>query len=108
LPEALQTPAVDTFTVYVALRADRTLDDAAVDAVAGPLRPDDPDLCIWRDEIAPDLLRVSVDCPAPDLGTALELGHELAEEARALDGGLAVEEVVAMTDERQLVWRAEP
>jgi hypothetical protein len=99
---------VTTFTLFVALRADRPLDDAALEAVAGPLRPDDPDLCIWRDEDVAELLRVSVDVLAADLEAALDLGHALAEEARALDPGLAVEEVVVMTDEEQMVWRARP
>jgi hypothetical protein len=102
------TLTVNTFTLYVALRAERPLDDAAVDAVAGRLRPDDPELCIWRDELVPELLRVSVDGPACDLESALEQGHELAGEIRALDQGLRVEEVVAMDEERQRVWRAQP
>jgi hypothetical protein len=99
---------VDSFTLYVALRAAGPLDDATVAAVAGALRPDDEELCIWRDEQDAELLRVSVDCVAADLEDALELGHGLAAETGALGPGLAVEEVVAMTDEQQLVWRARP
>ncbi|TFV76026.1 hypothetical protein E4P39_09025 [Blastococcus sp. CT_GayMR19] len=99
---------MDSYTLYVALRADRCLDDAAVAAVGAPLRPDDEDLCIWRDADAPAVLRVSADCLAADLEAALELGHALAAETQALGPGLAVEEVVAMTDDEQLVWRARP
>jgi hypothetical protein len=99
---------VDSFTLYVALRAGAPLDDAAVDAVAGVLRPDDDDLCIWRDEQNSTLLRVSVDCVAADFDSAVELGQALAAETVALGRGLTVEEIVAMTDEQQLVWRARP
>jgi hypothetical protein len=99
---------VDSVTLYVALRADAPLDDAAVGVLAGALRPDDEDLCIWRDEQSPTLLRVSVDSVAADLDSALELGHALAAETASLGPGLAVEEVVAMTDEEQLVWRSRP
>jgi hypothetical protein len=98
---------VDSFTLYVALRAGSPLDDATVGALAGVLRPDD-DLCIWRDEQSPTLLRVTADCVAADLEDALELGHGLAAEAAAPGRGLTVEEVVAMTDAEQLVWRARP
>ena len=97
--------AVDSVTLYVALRADRPLDDAAVAAVARALRPE---LRIWRDADDEALLRVTVDCAAADIEGALELGHAVAAETAALADGLAVEEVVAMTDEEQLVWRARP
>ena len=70
---------------------------------ARPCGHDDEDLCIWRDEDVPALLRVAVDCVAADLEAALALGHALAAETRALGDGLAVEEVVAMTDEESLV-----
>ena len=63
---------------------------------------------MWRDEQNSELLRVTVDCVAADLEHALELGHQLAAETAALGPGLTVEEVVAMTDEEQLVWRARP
>ena len=99
---------MDTFTLYVALRAEGRLDDAAVDAVAGALRPDDEQLCLWRDEDDLTRLRVSLDCAAADLEAALELGHELAAETCGLRPGLTAEEVVAMSDEDQLVWRARP
>ena len=76
---------------------------------AALLRPDDEDLCIWRDDADPTLVRVSTDRPADDLDAALALGRELAAETVALSPvGAAVEEVVAMDDEQQLVWRAKP
>jgi hypothetical protein len=99
---------VDSVTLYVVLRADRPLDDAAVAAVAGALRPDDGELRLWRDPQSPELLRVTLDCVASDLDGALELGRALAAGTAALDRGLTLEEVVAMTDEEQLVWRARP
>lgn len=99
---------MDSFTLYVTLRASRPLDDAAVDAVARTLRPDDEDVLVWRAEEDPHLLRVSGECVAADLGSALERGHELAAQMCALGAGLAVDEVVAMTDDDQLVWRARP
>jgi hypothetical protein len=97
---------VDSFTLYVSLRAARPLDDAAVAAVAGALRPDD-ELSLWRDDEDAALLCGTVDCVAADLESALELGHQLAETTGHVSG-LTVEEVVAMTDEEQLVWRARP
>ena len=98
---------VATFTLYVALRAGRALDDAAVEAVARALRPEDDELCVWRDEH--ERLLVSTDCSARDLGEALRHGRVLAEEARALSPVAAsVEEIQAMTDEDVVVWRAEP
>ena len=99
---------VDSFTLYVALRTARPLDDATVAALAGALRPDDDELSVWCDGDASTLLRVTVDCVAADFESALELGRQLAAETAALRPGLTVEEVVAMTDEEQVVWRARP
>jgi hypothetical protein len=100
-----QTSAVPTFTLYVALRAERPLDDAVLAALDRVVRPEDDERCMWRDG---SLLRVSVDCSAVDLDAALELGHELAGEAVDADVvPLVIEEVAAMDDERQLVWRRE-
>jgi hypothetical protein len=102
-----QTRSVPTFTLYVALRAGGPLDDAAVEALADVLRPEDEGLCIWRD--GRQRLMVSADCAADDLEGALELGRDLGEEARALSlVPAAVEEIQAMTDEEVLVWRREP
>jgi hypothetical protein len=107
--QLLQTRPVPTFTLYVALRAEAPLDDAVVAAVAGVLRPEDEWLCIWRDEDDGALLRVSVDGVADDLEAALDLGRDLAEETAAASPlPTEIEEVVAMDDERQVVWRAKP
>jgi 2-iminoacetate synthase ThiH len=98
---------VPTFTLYAVLRAGGPLDDAAVAALARVLRPEDEGLCIWRD--GSERLLVSADCAADDLEGALEVGRELADEARALSPvPAAVEEIQAMTDEEVLVWRAAP
>ena len=100
---------MDTFTLYVVVRAERAFGDAAVSGMGGLLRPDDEDLCIWRDDADPTVLRVSIDCPADDLAGALALGHDLAAETVAVSPVDAIaEEVVAMDDEQQLVWRAKP
>jgi hypothetical protein len=99
---------VPTFTLFVALRAEAPLDEAAVDRLALVLRPDHDERCMWRDGTDAALLRVSVDCSADDLAAALDLGHDLAEEAVKLSSfAVAVEEVAAMDDERELVWRRE-
>jgi hypothetical protein len=91
-------------TLYVALRAEQPLDDAAVERVSRALRPGDEGLCVWRDGA---LLRVSVDCAADDLQAALDLARDLADEtAVASPFPTEIEEVVAMDDEQQLVWRA--
>ena len=100
---------MDTFTLYAVVRAARALDDAAVAAVADDLRPEDEELCIWRDEQDGALLRVSVEGVADDLEAALDLGRALAEEtAVASRFPTETEEIVAMDDEQQLVWRAKP
>jgi hypothetical protein len=104
-----QTPRVDTFTLYVVVRAARGLDDADLATVGRLLRPDDEGLRTWRDDADPTVLRVSIERPADDLDAALALGRALADETVALSPFEATaEEVVAMDDERQLVWRAKP
>ena len=98
-----------TFSLYVALRAEQPLDEAALDDLSLVLRPEDDERCMWRDENDGALLRVSVECSAGDLEAALDLGHDLANEALDLSSvALTVEEVAAMDDEQQLVWRAKP
>ena len=93
-----QTARVDTFTVVVVVRAADGVDDAAVG-----------DLSMWQDDADPILWRTSIDCAAEDLDEALVLGRELADGiVVGSPSGAAVEEVVAMDDERQLVWRANP
>ena len=88
---------MDTFTLVVVLRIAGGVDEAAVG-----------DLGLWRDDADPAVWRASTDCTADDLDEALVLGRDLAD--RIASGPLAatVEEVVAMDDERQLVWRANP
>ena len=88
---------MDTFTVVVLLRTASDVDDAAVDALG-----------LWRDATDPDLWRASTECTAGDLEQALVLGRELAGQIAAGPLDATVEEVVAMDDERQLVWRANP
>jgi hypothetical protein len=97
---------VDTFTLFLALRPERPLDDSAVDALGAVLRPGDDDLRIWRED-GRGLLRVSTECTAEDLDAALVLGHALgAEVLEACPGALL--EVSALGDEDSLVWRAVP
>jgi hypothetical protein len=99
---------VPTFSIAVSLRLDAVPSDEAVDALSTTLRPGDDDLMVWRDS-DPVVLRLSTDSPAADLDGALALGRELADDALVLSRlGGAVQEVAAMDDERQLVWRAEP
>jgi hypothetical protein len=97
---------VDTFTLFVVLRPDFPLDDAAVDGLGALLRPGDDDLRIWRED-GRGLLRVSTECSAGDLAAALELGHALGAEAVAVCPGSLLE-VSAMGDEDSLVWRSVP
>jgi hypothetical protein len=97
---------VDTYALFLALRPERPLDDAAVDALGAVLRPEDDDLRIWRED-GRGLLRVSTECAAEDLDAALELGHDLGAEALAVCPG-ALLEVSALGDEDSLVWRSVP
>jgi hypothetical protein len=103
-----QTLGVPTFSLAVSVRFDAVPGDDLVDALTAALRPGDDDLMVWRDA-DPAVLRLSADCAAADLEGAVAVGLELADDALVLSGpGGAVQEVVAMDDERQLVWRAEP
>jgi hypothetical protein len=101
-----QTPAVETFTLYVALRPEAPLDDAAVDGLGAVVRPGDDDLRLWR-EPGPGLLRVSTECAAEDLDAALEMGRALGAETLAECPGMLLE-VAALGDDDSLVWRAVP
>lgn len=96
------------YTVLVALRFDPALGEDAVDGLRAALRPRDDDLRLWLDS-DPGVVRMTTERAAPDLDAAVLLGHDLAEEALELSGspGSALE-VVAMTDEHQRIWRAEP
>ena len=94
------------FTLSVALRSSAPLDDAAIDALRPALRPDDPELRLWRE---PDraVLRVATESEAGDLDAALALGMDLADEVAAACPG-RVFEVAAMGDEDSQVWRSGP
>jgi hypothetical protein len=105
-PRRRQNSVVESFTLYVALRPDGPLDDAAVDGLGAVVRPGDGDLRLWR-EPGPGLLRVSTECSAEDLEAALELGHVLGAETRAACPGLLLE-VAALGDDDSLVWRSVP
>ncbi|WP_147251498.1 hypothetical protein [Blastococcus sp. TBT05-19] len=95
-----------SFTLSVALRSSTPLDDDAIDRIRAALRPDDPELRVWRE---PDraVLRVATECEAADLDAALTLGKDLADEAGAACPG-RVFEVAAMDDEDSQVWRSGP
>ena len=96
-----------TFTLAVSVRFDAVPEDDVVDTLGRLLRPEDDDLLVWRD--GPTVLRLSTDRPATDLEDAVAVGLELGDDALALcQCPGEVQEVVAMDDERQLVWRAEP
>jgi hypothetical protein len=100
---------VEAFTVYAVLRSAHAVDDAAVQAMSRALQRDGEEASVWRDGQDTTVVRVSGDVDAPDVEGALDAGHALAREALAVcPFPAALEEVVAMTDEDQLVWRAEP
>jgi hypothetical protein len=97
-----QTPELDTFTLVFVLRSPSGFGGAAMEG----LRPDER-LRLWQDDADPTVLRGSVECSADDLDRALAHGRELADEILAASAfDLSVEEVAAMDDEKQLVWRA--
>ena len=100
------TRAVDSFTLFLALRPDSSPDDDAVDALAADLRPGADELRVWREE-GRGLLRVATEASAADLETALELAQGLATDALARCPGVLLE-VSALGDEDSLVWRAVP
>jgi hypothetical protein len=100
-----QTPQVDTFTLVFVLRTAPGFDGTALEG----LRLPDERLHLWQDDADPTVVRGSIENSADDLDGALAHGRELADElAAASPFDLAVEEVAAMDDERQLVWRARP
>ena len=104
-----QTPEVETFTLVVVLRSELGFADAALEALEVLLRPYGEDLRVWRDGADVSVARVSIDCPSEDLDGALARGRDLAHDIVAASRpDVAVEEVVAMDDEQQLVWRAKP
>ena len=100
------THAVDTFTLFLALRPEQPLDDDAVDALTAALRPGDEALRIWRED-GRGLLRVATEGAADDLEAALGRAQALGADVLARCPGTLLE-VSAMGDEDSLVWRAVP
>ncbi|RBY93458.1 hypothetical protein DQ237_17740 [Blastococcus sp. TF02-8] len=95
-----------SFTLSLALRSSAPLDDDAVDRIRAAVRPDDPELRVWRE---PDraVLHVATECTAVTLDAALDLGMDLADEVDEACPG-RVFEVAAMGDEDSQVWRSGP
>jgi hypothetical protein len=84
------------WAVYADVRAHEPMDESvAVDALEG-FRPDDEDLCIWRDQYVATLLHVTTEVEADEMKTALAVGRELAQEVIAfVDFDAHLEEVEA-------------
>jgi len=102
-------PEVDTFTLVFVLRSEHGCNDATVDAIEELLGQYAVDLRVWRDDADPTVVRGSIDCTATDLEGALARGLEVADDVVAAGPpDIAVEEVSAMDDDQQLVWRATP
>jgi hypothetical protein len=100
-----QTPQMDTFTLVFVLRTPSGFAGPVIET----LRGQDEALRLWQDDADPSVLRGSIECDAVDLDAALAHGRELAGGLLARTASdLAVEEVAAMDDERQLVWRGTP
>jgi hypothetical protein len=99
---------VPTFTLAVSVRFDSAPGDDVVDMLSSGLRAGDDGPLVWRDT-DPAVLRLSIECTAADPDGAMAAGLALADDAVELSrfAGAALE-VVAMDDERQVVWRAEP
>jgi hypothetical protein len=96
---------VDTVTLLFVLRTPPGFDGPALH----DLRLGDEHLHVWPDGTDPTVVRGTIETSADDLDDALARGRELAGAmAAASPDDLAVEEVVAMDDERQLVWRPKP
>jgi len=100
-----QTPEMDTVTVVFVLRTGPGFDGASLEE----LQPPGERVQLWQDDADPTVVRGSVESGTGDLDGALVDGRALADRiAAASPFELAVEEVAAMDDERQLVWRAKP
>jgi hypothetical protein len=100
------TLAVDSFTLFLALRPERPLEDAAVDALVAVLRPGDDDLHVWRESgprAAPGVDRVRGREPPRGVAAGSRARRR---GARRLPGALL--EVSALGDEDSLVWRSVP
>lgn len=97
---------MDTFTLFLAVRPEQPLDDAALDALTVDLRPGDDGLRVWRED-GRGLLRVATEETAEDLESALGLAQALGADVVGRCPGTLLE-VSAMGDEDSLVWRAVP
>ncbi len=97
---------MNTFAIYVALRAESPLDGPSLEIVERGLRPDDEEMCVWRDEQDDFVLRLSTDVRAEDYEAAADAGRVIAAEALRLAPVPArVQEVVSMTEQGQFEWR---
>jgi hypothetical protein len=70
------------WAVYADVRAHKPLPESVVDALEG-FRPDDEELCIWRDERDAALLNVTTEVEADEMETVLAIGSKLALEVLA-------------------------
>jgi hypothetical protein len=70
------------WAVYADVRAHQPLPESVVDALEG-FRPDDEELCIWRDEDDAALLNVTTEVEADEMEVALAVGSKLAQELLA-------------------------
>jgi hypothetical protein len=81
--------------VFAVVRMSRPVAESVVDSLDG-FRPDDEDVCIWRDSEDPTLLSVTIEVLAEDMSVAVLRGRELAQEAIAFaDFDAEVEDVGA-------------
>jgi glycerol dehydrogenase-like iron-containing ADH family enzyme len=70
------------WAVFGDVRAHQPLPESVVQALEG-FRPDDEELCIWRDEHDESLLNVTTEVEADEMEAALAIGGELAQEVIA-------------------------
>jgi hypothetical protein len=99
--------AVETFSVVVALRFDAAIKDGEIPGLMSGT--DDEESLVWRDGGDSRVMRLSSERAADGLRDAVQQGRALAAEALeriAVPGEIL--EVVAMTDEDSMVWRAQP
>jgi hypothetical protein len=96
---------METFTIYADWRPDASPSEDQQASVANALLMTDPERCVWVDERKPDLVQVSFDVEADDYQGAIAATIGLLRElvpANGISGALV--QVVAMTEEGQLVW----
>ena len=80
--------------VAASIQAAEPMGDSVLARFDG-FRPDEDEQCIWVDAADRTRLNATIEIPAPDSGTALQAGREMAHEAAALLGSAAsVVEVV--------------